>query len=268
MKHYISVCAEPGNRCQEAGKVELEEAMRFLSTPDLAGVEKSDCVLVFNGYSGTKERYLRNEGELDRFSTIFIDCDNPESDPDAMAKFEDAMQGYDYWLYETFSSTPESPKFRAIIPMDEELEWSKYAKSAVFHTFSKFADPKASWFYSPTSNRLGTVRHHETGRLFPARVVKKRVDDIRRKEEVQSAKSSKFALWNAIYGKERNPDGWRFLPSVKKCLEGLTKGERDDSLNKACFAMNKNGYRSNIPEFLDEVDVPNDMKSKFRGRYR
>lgn len=43
------------------------------------------------------------------------------------------------------------------------------------------------------------------------------------------------------------------MPSVKKCLGGLLKGERDSSLNAACYAMKNCGYGGYIGEFLCEV---------------
>ena len=149
-KHYISVCASRGNHCAVAGKVELGEAMKFLSLPEMAGERKEDCVLIFNGYSDTEGHYSRLENELTKFSTIFIDADNPGSDPNLVNEFKEAMKDYDYWLYETYSSTPERPKFRAIIPMDEVLDWEHNAKVAIFRIFGRFADDHASWFYSPT----------------------------------------------------------------------------------------------------------------------
>ena len=165
MKHYISVCAERGINCPVAGKVELEEAMNLLSTEKLAVDDKENSILLFNGYKNTDERYARLERELDRFSTIFLDIDNNQKDPKLLDEFKDVMKNYDYWLYETFSSTPDRPKFRVIIPIDKEMNWDGDAKAAIFHTFSRFADERASWFFSPTLNRLDTVIHHETGRV-------------------------------------------------------------------------------------------------------
>lgn len=270
MKHYISVCAERGNRCSVAGKVELEEAMKFLSTEELAGEDKSNSVLIFNGYKDEAGTYQRHERELDRFSTIFIDVDNPQKNPRLLDEFKEVMANYDYWLYETFSSTPERPKFRVIIPMDEELTWDKNAKVAIFRIFQKFADEKASWFYSPTKNKLATVIHHETGREFPARIVKKYSDQLANAEQMETTSKVIFHTKMMLRGEgfKCNPEGWRHLPSVKKCLEGLQVGERDNSLNAACYAMNKNGYRNSIREFLDEVPVEESIKAKFRGKYR
>lgn len=270
MKHYISVCAERGSSAKTAGRVELDEAMSLLSTDKLAVSDKESSILMFNGYKNTDERYARLERELDRFSTIFLDVDNKQKDPKLLDEFKDVMKNYDYWLYETFSSTPERPKFRVIIPIDEELNWNKNAKIAIFRIFQKFADEKASWFFSPTLNRLDTVIHHETGRDFPARLVKNYIDELANREQMETTAKVLQQLKNkfreANFG--HNPDGWRNLPSVKKCLAGLSEGERDNSLCAACYAMDKNGYRGSIHEFIDECDVPEDFKRKWKNRYR
>ena len=272
MEHFISVCAERGNRCSIAGKVELGEAMTFLSTEALAGEEKSDCVLIFNGYKNTtNQTYARNERELDLFSTIFIDVDNPNNDPNLLDDFKKAMANYDYWIYETYSSTKDRPKFRAIIPMDAEMEWNRNMKIAIFRTFQKFADEKASWFYSPTKNRLSTVEHHTTGRLFPSRIIMGVAERLANQEQMDTTWKvvhNMRAMMRSDHSKLSRPDAWRFLPSVKKCLEGLNIGERDNSLCAACYAMDNHGYRSSIHEFLDEVNVDRAIKDKWRRRYR
>lgn len=270
MKHYISVCAERGASCPVAGRVELGEAMGLLSTEELAVDDKTNSILLFNGYKNTDERYARLERELDRFSTIFLDVDNKQSDPRLLDEFKGVMGDYDYWLYETYSSTPERPKFRVIIPMDAELKWDRNAKAAIFRLFQKFADDKASWFFSPTLNKLETVTHHETGREFPARLVKKYIDELASQEQMEAtAKVLRYmrnGLRRETFG--HNPEGWRHLPSVKKCLEGLHVGERDTALCAACYAMDRNGYRSSIPQFLDECCVDREFKNKFRNKYR
>lgn len=269
MKHYISVCAERGINCPVAGKVELEEAMNLLSTENLAVDDKENSILLFNGYKDTDEHYERKEIQLDRFSTIFLDVDNKQKNPRLLDEFKEVMVNYDYWLYETFSSTPERPKFRVIIPMDAELKWDKNAKTAIFRMFQKFADEKASWFFSPTLNKLETVTHHKTGREFPARLVKKYIDELANREQMEATAKVLQQLKNKLRKDnfKPNPEGWRNLPSVKKCLDGLHVGERDDSLCAACFAMDKNGYRSSIPQFLDECFVEREFKDKWRKRY-
>ena len=49
---------------------------------------------------------------------------------------------------------------------------------------------------------------------------------------------------------------------MKRCLEGLHKGERDEAINRACYGMRENGYASYIATFLDEIVVPNEFKIK------
>ncbi len=82
-------------------------------------------------------------------------------------------------------------------------------------------------------------------------------------------KPSTAGAWDKtnISTRTHSSNGWRNLPSVKRCLEGLRKGERDDAINKACYGMRKNGYASDIPTFLDEIVVPNEFKAKFRNKY-
>lgn len=207
---------------------------------------------------------------MDRFSTIMIDCDNPEADIDIMEKFKARMSNWDYMLYETASSTPERPKFRAIIPMDDVLSWSKYVKKAVFNLFSEFADPRASWFYAPTRDKLHTIYENQTGNWFPSKEVLEKANHIEQMEILETQRRDMAHMrWRLSHPDQQpNPEGWRNLPSVKKCLEGLHVGERDDSLCAACYAMDKRGYRSAIPQFLDECYVPSEMKAKWRRRYR
>ena len=77
MTNYVSVCVERGSLCRVAGKVELSEAMGVLCREDVAGEQKDECVLMFNGYRDDVERYARCESAMTKFSTVFIDCDNP-----------------------------------------------------------------------------------------------------------------------------------------------------------------------------------------------
>jgi hypothetical protein len=156
--------------------------------------------------------------------------------------------------------------------MDESLPWTKNAKAAIFNTFSKFADPKASWFYSPTRNRLNTIVHHE-GKPFPARLLKSAIEKLALQEQMETTRrvlDRMRVMNNSNWAEQRTPsrDSWRKLPSVKYCLGGLTKGERDQSISKACYAMDKLGYREFIHEFLDELMVPQEFKNKFKHKYR
>lgn len=186
------------------------------------------------------------------------------------------MDGWDYFLYETASSTVERPKFRAIVPMDGILKWDKVAKAAIFHKFASFADPKASWFYAPTTDKISTIIDHTAGRWFPAKTLEKDMDEIRRYEELRANRElcDSFRRQMSHSSKPHNPDGWRRLPKVRQCLESPIAKDRDASLNAACYAMAQNDYKDKIPEFLDEVQANIEdyewkkMKDKFRNKYR
>lgn len=266
MKHYISICAH--KEATEAKKIDLFEWSVLASQPQFAQKDKLDSMLVFNGYNSELWEYPRKESVLNKFSSIFIDCDNETSDPDIISKWKEKMEGYDYMIYETASSTKERPKFRAIVPLDGELDWDKYAKAAIFQLFSRFADEKASWFFTPTLDKLPTIFDHITGHWFPCEVLQREIDEAKRRESLRkSSLAVAQMLRHHTHQYEQNAEGWRHLPSVKKCLEGLNVGERDNALCAACYAMDKNGYRDAIPQFLDECVVDYSFKTKWRRRY-
>ena len=266
MKHYISICAD--KEATEAKKVDLFEWIDLASLPQYAQKDKLDSMLVFNGYNEALWEYPRREAMLDKSSSIFIDCDNPECDPDIMERWKEKMDGYDYMIYETASSTPERPKFRAIVPLDGELDWNKQAKVAIFNLFTEFADEKASWFFSPTLDKLPTIIKHVTGRWYPCEVITNEIERVRRSEMERTSRMLMTQIMRSRRTSyEPNKEGWRFLPSVKRCLEGLCVGERDNALCAACYAMDKNGYKDAIPQFLDECVVDRAFKEKWRKRY-
>lgn len=268
MIHYISICKEQGTACNVAVKVPLSECLTCLCQAENARSSKTENFLLFPAYSHAKDEYPRWESQVDRFSVIVLDCDNYQNDPSIIDKFKERMKTYNYLIYETFSSTRERPKFRAIIPLDDELVWSKAAKKAIFERFKDVADFRASWFFSPDANHLNTIYEHD-GIEYPASSL---LEDIRRVEDRLKFEDELFSLKSRICRRDqfarKDENGWRRLPSVKKCLEGLHKGERDSSLNAACYAMDKNGYRERIREFLDEVVCERTIKDKFYRKYR
>ena len=144
-------------------------------------------------------------------------------------------------------------------------------KKAVFNEFNEFADERASWFYTPTRDKLDTICENKTGKWYSSKAIIETANRLEKEDKMKRDREMLLAMkWRLRHpeGFQQKAGSWRNLPSVKHCLEGLYVGERDDSLCKACYAMNKNGYRANIPEFLDECDVPFEMKAKWRGRYR
>jgi len=268
MKHYISICSD--KFAKDAKKIDLFDWSVLVTLPKYAQANKEDSMLVFNGYSdcsGEDEFYPRLESCLTSASSVFIDCDNPNSDPYIIDKWREEMKDYDWMIYETASSTKEHPKFRAIVPLDSDIPWNKYTKNAIIRLFSDFADPKASWFFAPTLDKLDTIEENTTGNWMPVEGIINMANKLEENEKVaDSIRALCQIKWNNTH---TNKEGsWRFLPSVKKCLEGLTKGERDASLNAACYAMDKNGYREHIREFLDEVYCDRSIKEKFYRKYR
>lgn len=68
--------------------------------------------------------------------------------------------------------------------------------------------------------------------------------------------------------KGRKQSDWHHLPSVKLVLH-TCKGSRDADLNRACYSMRNNGYESEIPLLIDEVEsiVGGEIAKKFRRQY-
>lgn len=266
MKNYISICSDI--YAKEAYRIDFGEWIELTRSPKYAQLKKEDSLLVFNGYNADQPKYPRLESALTTISTIFIDCDNPNADPQIIDKWRERMGGFEWMIYETASSTKEHPKFRAIVPLSQELKWNKYMKRAILSIFAEFADPKASWFFAPTLDKLDTIELNDGARMSGDDILQ-RAEKLKENDIVAN---SLFGLAQAralIYGHpEKSHDGWRHLPSVKKCLEGLMKGERDSSLNAACYAMKQNGYKDMIPQFLDEVVCDIAIKNKFRRQYR
>lgn len=266
MKHYISICEH--NTAKTAFRVDLFEWSILASLPENASPTKDGSTLVFGGYSDMAEQYPRREDNLTSTSCVFIDCDNPNSDPHIIEKWRDRMKDYDWMIYETASSTKERPKFRAIVPLDRDIPWNKFVKKAVASLFADFTDPKASWFYAPTRDKLNTIEENTTGKWMPSDTVMTRAGKLEENEKFAESLRALLQVKYESKGYKDRGDGWRHLPSVKKCLEGLQQGERDSSLNAACYAMDKNGYRDHILEFLNEVFVERSIKDKFRAKYR
>lgn len=265
MKRHMSICYS--NKDSVARKIDLHECMECISNPLYAVEDKNESALIFQCYSSTLDIYPRLETKMDSFSSLFIDCDNEESDPLVIEKWNERMKDYEHYTYETASSTPERPKFRGIVPLDCVLSWNRHMKEAVFNVFKDFADPRASWFYAPTLGKIDTFKHHE-GIPFPASRILDEAREIERLERVENDRRQMSAMrWRLSHPNELNSqDAWRHLPSVKKCLEGLCEGERDNSLRNACYAMEKNGYGESIRQFLEECHVPEYFKKKWQKR--
>lgn len=274
MTHYISVSEDAGTMGKTALRVPLYDAVEHF--PDIARLNKLDNTLLFGGYFDVPDSYSRLENqEYMKMNVVLIDCDNGKDaqphtwDKDIIQKFKADMAQYQYVIWETYSSTPERPKFRALIPIDKTLKFTKDVKQAVFQVFRDYADPRASWFFAPDTRHLKTVYHKSDGELFPSCHIMRFADEIARTRKLFEAEIERRASMRKVFHSDwkNNSEGWRNLPSVKHCLEGLVKGERDNALCAACYAMDKNGYKDAIPQFLDECVVDRAFKEKWRKRY-
>ena len=269
MEYYVSISTKNGNESRLMKRQKLSEALKFIIEHPYA--EKCDCWLLSNGYKDTTGLYTREEFNFQWIDTIMLDVDNDKEKPNTnlLEQFKKEYEPYTYFLWESASSTEVCPKFRVIIPLDRRVAWYnepiKFTKKAVLNTFGKYHDNKASWYFSPTTAKVGTFVAHR-GKPYPASVLENKVKVDMMFAQLEEQEREIKEIRNKP--RKRNPDGWRNLPSVKKCLDGLHVGERDNSINAACYAMNKNGYRSSINEFLDEVLVEESIKAKFRGKYR
>lgn len=294
MTHYVSVNITQGND-GDAEMVKMPLAKVIRDSMLLAPEDKHDCWLMSHGYSAFSTEYHRCEDNFNRLDTILLDFDNEQDithddgttekvvfDKDLMTKFEEEYKQYDYIIWESASSTKEWPKFRVIFLLDKPIEFViedgvKYTKKAILTLFSKFKpDQKASWYFTPTKSKVVTVRRNK-GIPFPSSKVEWNVSSIRKIDEErnrqQSLSEGLIQLWMMKHPEhKRNPDAWRNLPSVKRCLDGLAQGERDNSINQACYAMKKLGYGDRIIEFIEEVELtsnlPKDMVRKFKNKYR
>ena len=276
MEHNISICLESGKCATTMMTMPLVPALKeaLLKSPE----NKHDCWLLSNGYSGRGGKHTRAEHNFEWIDTILLDVDNGKNedpstwDRDLLEKFKKEHEAYDYFLWQTASSTIDRPKFRVIILLDRKIPWlnepKKYTKNAIKQMFAKWTDDNASWYFSPTRGKLDTVEHH-LGKPFPASKIEWMMNSMKQLEEaLKPSSAEEWDLEKNHKTYEPNPDGWRNLPSVKKCLEGLHVGERDNALCAACYAMDKNGYRNAIPQFLDEVVCDTAIKNKFKNRYR
>ena len=275
MEHFVSINLEAGISSTAMKKAPLGDVLKeaLLKAPEA----KEDCWLMSNGYKDTKGLYTREEWNFQWIDTILIDCDNGKDDDPStwdtgiLDKFKDEFSAYAYFLWETFSSMPEHPKFRAILLLDRKIEWvnepEKFTKEAIKQHFAKYTDAKASWFFTPPKGRVSTFVAHK-GVPYPSAKILSLVNLNR--EMWSLRQPSKAAQWdndNTRPEYEHNPEGWRRLPKVKICLEGMAPHTKHSSICAALYAMDNLKYYDHIPEFLNEI-APQITKKHYDYWYR
>lgn len=279
-KTYVSVSVKRGVYGKYGRRIPFVEFLRKLK--ELAGEDKYDCHLMYGAYLDVDEDYERLEVEGMKMGVVCIDCDNEGRDRDIIEKFKKDMEKYVYVLWETYSSTSEVPKFRALIPLDADISYDAGVKKGIVRIWRDYADKAATWFFTPDRRHLEGIVFHKGEMLFPsAKIIeaKKKVEEEIEKERLKDVFAMQLEILKKGYilsgeGHFDMENGWRRLPSVKECLEfGVRKGERDMKLNAACYAMFKQGYDLKRDEFLREVYIEGydaeSLRSKFRRkRYR
>lgn len=231
--------------------------------------------------------YERSYGPLDKIEVVAIDCDNPQGDRTALDAFRREFASYHYILWETPSSTPERPRFRALLPLDRPLDFSREAMEAIREKFDKWTDEAAVWFDLPIKDKLHTLEVNE-GRFTSSWDLMRRAYYLKRKGEVFSEADAERREHKRqeherlgvreSYGR----DGWRKLKKVQAVLaSGVNVGERHRVLVSCigCIkAATSNGQPTygpaEISAFLDEVFVPDSrgesgekIKAEFRRRF-
>ena len=267
----LTVATEPGINSKQLKKANgtVKELANYLKNVATNTKEKTDAYLISNGYCD-KEECERAESNFTEINSILLDCDNEQADKDLITKFMHEHIQLEKVVYQTASSTSEKPKFRVIIPLDEPISLTgnikmRHIKKAVAEIFKKYTDPKASWFFTPTSNKIETIKYY-SGQAYKSWNIISLASNY-----VGDDATNNYYFENKSQYNNGNNSSWRNLPSVKKCLDGLIKGERDNSINAACYAIQNNFTKADIREFLQEIPPVgedfNGVIAKFKRQY-
>lgn len=254
-KHNFSIMIEGGRDKIHNGVYSIEDAVSKVwisSNQSLASVKGEGRLMAMGYNTNYPQIYARKEEFFNEMSVIMIDCDNKKTncDPNIIERFNEYMNNYEFWTYESASSTKECPKFRAIIPLDRPLRWSKHTKKAIGHLFSMFVDDGASWFEEPLRHKLPTIKHHE-GKEFPASVLEKVIvqleDDEKRRMEEYENKNNQMKLWRLRHPEYQpkqvnvstNDKVRHYLDTPYSKMTG--NGDSDNSLYRAiCVCLSAN----------------------------
>lgn len=266
----LTVATERGTNSKQLEKYSgtVKELTNYLEDVATKTEEKTDAYLISNGYSN-EDVCGRKEENFTEINSILLDCDNEQADKDLLKKFNCEYFQLERVSYQTASSTDEKPKFRVIIPLDEPISLTgnikmRHIKKAVAKIFEKYTDPKASWFFTPTKDKIETIKYY-SGQPYKSWDLIQQANNFTFNDAINNACYENKSQYN------NNPEGWRNLPSVKKCLDGLVEGERDDKIYRACCAILEFYSKVELREFLSEIPpVGKDFNSviaKFKNQY-
>lgn len=270
MEHSISLSTTHGFDSKLMRRVRLSDALKFVIQNPYSG--KHDCWLMSNGYKDTNGLYTREEFNFQWIDTVMLDVDNDDENPNQnlLDEFKKDYSEYVYFLWESASSTSACPKARVILPLDKRIAWIdepvKFTKRAILTNFSTYHDNRASWYFSPTTDKVRTFQANN-GKLYPASRLEDRISVDKMFAHIEEREREIKTERNIF--KKHNPEGWRNFPSVKDCLDrSLPPHDRHDPLFKACSAMALNGYKESIPQFLSEVDAPSNHKREMIRQFK
>lgn len=268
----LTVATEQGTNSTQLKKANgtVKELANYLKDVATKTKEKTDAYLISNGYSN-EDVCGRKEENFTEINSILLDCDNEQADKDLLKKFNTEYFQLEKVSYQTASSTPEKPKFRVIIPLDEPISLTgnikmRHIKKAVAKIFEKYTDPKASWFFTPTKDKIETIKYY-SGQAYKSWDLIQKANEFTAVEALDNACfEEKAKLYNG------NNSSWRNLPSVKDCFTELREGNRDDLIFRACSAILLNNFtKADLREFLSEIPpVGKDFNSviaKFKRQY-
>lgn len=271
-KITLSVATERGINSKQLKKASgtVKELANWLKDVATDTKEKTDANLISNGYCD-KEECARKEENFKEINSILLDCDNEQADKDLLTKFMHENIQLEKIVYQTASSTPEKPKFRVIIPLDEPISLTgnikmRHIKKAVAEIFKKYTDPKASWFFTPTSNKIETIKYY-SGQAYKSWNIISLANNYVGEDAINNSYFEVKSQYN-----NGNNSGWRNFKTVKDCFAGIVKGERDDKIYDACYAILKHFSKVEVREFLDQLfseqpQLKKEFEAKFRNQY-
>lgn len=123
----------------------------------------------------------------------------------------------------------------------------RHIKKAVAEIFKKYTDPKASWFFTPTKDKIETIKYY-SGQPYKSWEIISLANNYTANEAINNACYENKAQYS------NNPEGWRNFKAVKDCFTELREGNRDELIFKACSAILLNNFtKADLREFLSEI---------------
>lgn len=123
LQHYRTLNSE--SHIKEK-KMNFQELCRWLAVFSISDTNKYDSGLYL--FAEMEEPYRNNDNVINR-TALVLDFDELTSDMDIIGKFQEVLK-FSYVAHSSYNHTPELPRVRLIIPLDEPIE-PKYYKPAI-----------------------------------------------------------------------------------------------------------------------------------------